>query len=120
MAKDFPCPCCCKHVEVPDITWVKGGITKCHACGYNIKFAAHPPVLAETTPDDIMLRKVTKEVAERPLTKEEIDAIFPKRETNPLIIAKQKYDSLNPRPLIEFTRGPEGKPSVMIGLKFDF
>ena len=121
MAKDFPCPWCCKHVEVPQATWVKGGVVKCPSCGYNVKFSAHPPVSDEVTADDIMLLKKTKSITEKPLTQEELDAIFPKRETNPIIAVKKAYDSLNPRPIIEFNRtGPGGKPSVMIGLKFDF
>ena len=120
MVKDFPCPCCCKHVEIPATIWDKGGVVKCPSCGYNTKFSAHPPV-SEVTADDIMLRKKVKPISEKPLTKEELDAIFPKRETNPIIVAKQMYDSLNPRPIIEFSRtGPDGKPSVMVGLKFNF
>ena len=123
MAKDFPCPCCCKHTKVSDKVWTNGGIVSCDHCGYKVKFPAHP-----NNPDDIMLKKKPVgaephvDFSKRGLTKEEFDAIFKKPETNPINLISDAYDSLNPKPFVEFhgKESKEKKPSVVVGLKFDF
>jgi len=38
---NFPCPVCCKHIEISKEDFQKGGVFKCRACGNSVRLKGH-------------------------------------------------------------------------------
>ena len=130
MAKNFPCPRCCKHVVITDDIFANGGIVACKNCGYQIKFTASSRSQDSTTDTKEDEGKSDTDdpggelslLGHHDFTPEEREAMAKGlvKEPPSIITAYKKYQELNPKPYVRFGSDSHRLPTVEVGLKVSF